>query len=270
MTWGFEAGRTYNRRKEIHARFGGQQQGGIITPADHPVIIIVTGDEGLHHGYADRYRDDGVFEYFGEGQQGDMQLVRGNAAIAYHAQAGKSLLLFKKTGAGLRFVAEMVCEGFHVEHAPDRNGNDREAIVFELRPLEAIAEAVGNMPPAKGSLGELRKRAFGAVAGSAQMPGTAKRTVYERSRDVRDYVLARANGHCEGCSAAAPFLRDDGAPYLEPHHTLRLSDGGPDHPRHVIALCPNCHRRAHSSADRVPFNASLIAWLSERESTGPV
>lgn len=270
MTWGFEAGRIYNRRRDIHARFGGQQQGGIITPAGHPVVIVITGEEGLQHGYADRYRDDGVFEYFGEGQLGDMQLTRGNAAIAHHTEAGKSLLLFKMAAPGLRFVAEMVCQGFHVERAPDRNGHDREAIVFELRPLEAITEAVENMPPAKETLSELRKRAFEAVTGSAQKSGKAKRTVYERSRDVRDYVLARADGHCEGCSVTAPFLRANGTPYLEPHHTLRLSDGGPDHPGHVIALCPNCHRRAHSAVDSKPFNASLIAWLSKKESKEPV
>jgi hypothetical protein len=32
----------------------------------HPLVIIVNGEEGLEHGYADRTRDDGVFEYFGE------------------------------------------------------------------------------------------------------------------------------------------------------------------------------------------------------------
>jgi len=53
---GFEIGRVYNRRLDIHARFGGQQQGGIITPAQHPLVIIITGEEGLEHGYADRYR----------------------------------------------------------------------------------------------------------------------------------------------------------------------------------------------------------------------
>jgi 5-methylcytosine-specific restriction protein A len=56
MSWGFEIGRVYNRRVDIHARFGGQQQGGIITPAQHPAVIIITGEEGLQHGYADRYR----------------------------------------------------------------------------------------------------------------------------------------------------------------------------------------------------------------------
>ena len=58
MSWGFEIGRVYNRRSDIHARFGGQQQGGIITPRDHPLVIIITGEEGLQHGYADRLRPD--------------------------------------------------------------------------------------------------------------------------------------------------------------------------------------------------------------------
>ena len=103
MTWGFEVGRTYRRRTNIHGRFGGQQQGGIITPSAHPVVIT---------------------------------------AIVEHSAAGKSLLLFRKSADGLRFEGEMVCEGYHTEVAPDRNGIGRKAIVFELRPLEAIADKV--------------------------------------------------------------------------------------------------------------------------------
>ncbi len=36
----------------------------------------------------------------------------------------------------------MVYEGYHIERAPDRTGNDRNAIVFELRSLDAIEEVV--------------------------------------------------------------------------------------------------------------------------------
>jgi hypothetical protein len=42
MSWGFEEGKVYNRRADIHAKFGGQQQGGIITPSQHPLVIIIT------------------------------------------------------------------------------------------------------------------------------------------------------------------------------------------------------------------------------------
>jgi hypothetical protein len=82
-----------------------------------------------------------------------------------------------------------------------------------------------------------------------------------RSLAIRLYVLRRANGRCEACGSPAPFRRADGSPYLEPHHTRRLADDGPDHPAAVIGLCPNCHRRAHHAEDAHAFNASLMKKL---------
>lgn len=70
--------------------------------------------------------------------------------------------------------------------------------------------------------------------------------IYERSPDIVAEALIRANGHCERCKSPAPFKRKkDKTPYLEVHHKIRLSDGGEDTMKNVIALCPNCHRRAH-------------------------
>jgi 5-methylcytosine-specific restriction protein A len=160
MPFGFHIGRTYNRRDDIHGRFRGQPQGGIITPAGFPLVIIITGEEGLAHGYADRYRADGVFEYFGEGQHGDMELKRRNAAIAWHARDGKDLLLFRKLKDGLRFEGEMVYEAHHVEPAPDSTGAMRSAIVFELRPLESVREALEKTPTAGRDIAELRQLAW--------------------------------------------------------------------------------------------------------------
>ncbi len=227
MSYGFEVGRTYNRRQDIHARFGGQQQGGIITPKAQPVVIIITGEDGLTHGYADRSLPDGTFEYFGEGQIGDMQWVRGNRAIRDHSLDGKSLLLFRKTSEGLRFINEMVYSAHHIERAPDSKGTERDAIVFELRQLEAVGAAVDNATPdTSNTLSELRRRAFEAAGVRPPKPGSKPRTIYQRAADVRDYVLARAVGLCEGCGAPAPFKRPVGSPYLEPHHIRRVSDGG--------------------------------------------
>lgn len=264
MSWGLERGRIYNRRGEIHARFGGQQQGGIITPANHNVVFIITGAEGLINGYADRHRADGVFEYFGEGQLGDMVMKRGNARIANHSRDGASLLLFRKMPNGLRFEDEYVCEGHHIERAPDQAGEMRDAIVFELRPVSNIVEIVESQAPADMNLAELRRRAF-AAANPAPGKAQSVSSVFERSRDVRDYVVARANGHCEGCNQPAPFLRANGIPYLEPHHIRRLSDGGPDDPRFVIALCPNCHRRVHSGSDGTTYNSKLLQGMKAIE-----
>ncbi|RYE55502.1 MAG: HNH endonuclease [Rhizobiaceae bacterium] len=269
MSWGFEPGRVYNRRRDIHDRFGGEggRQSGIITFATQGLVVIVSGQSGLAHGYADRWRDDGVFEYFGQGQVGDMQMIRGNAAIAEHSGAGKSLLLFEEAPGGLRFVDEMVYERHHIERKPDRLDGLRDAIVFELRRLGSVVESVEEGAPSEpqpDDLSSARRRAI--VAASAGTSGTiTTRTAYQRSQDVRYYVLLRANGLCEGCGAPAPFKRTDGSPYLEPHHTLRVSDGGPDHPAHVIALCPNCHRRVHAGADGPAYNNDLIVVLGKIE-----
>ena len=117
------------------------------------------------------------------------------------------------------------------------------------------------------TLDELRKRAYAAVGDAPGTPEKGIRNVYQRSRDVRDYVLARARGTCESCNGPAPFVRKNGTPYLEPHHTRRLSDGGPDDPRWVGAVCPTCHRKIHHGANGSEFNQLLQRRLQEIENT---
>ena len=80
---------------------------------------------------------------------------------------------------------------------------------------------------------------------------------YERDPKVKAWVLQQAQGRCEGCGSAAPFFSSDGTPYLEVHHVITLSDGGPDTCSNTAALCPNCHRRAHFASDRMEFTNSL-------------
>jgi 5-methylcytosine-specific restriction protein A len=129
----FEIGRTYNRRRDIHAKFGGQQQGGAITPSQHPLIFAITGASGRQHGYEDRWVEDGEFRYFGEGQIGDMKSERGNNAIRDHATDGKELLLFEvQKAGGLQFRGPFDCAGYSYEQARDREGDERRAIVFHL------------------------------------------------------------------------------------------------------------------------------------------
>lgn len=117
---------------------------------------------------------------------------------------------------------------------------------------------------ARSSLDELR--ALAMLNAKKSVPALRRMVnVRLRSRTVHLYVLRRAEGYCEGCGQEAPFDRSDGEPYLEPHHTRRLADEGPDDPRDVIALCPNCHARVHRSADGVVFNRSLVKKLSKLE-----
>ena len=92
------------------------------------------------------------------------------------------------------------------------------------------------------------------------------RQYYLRSCAVRRYALERSNGICEYCESQAPFLTDDGEPYLEVHHMIQLADDGPDDPENVIALCPNCHRKAHHSSDADEVNSEMIKIVSRLES----
>jgi 5-methylcytosine-specific restriction endonuclease McrA len=117
---------------------------------------------------------------------------------------------------------------------------------------------------AAANIDELRKAAL-LKARRHATPKQRKAIFRARSEAIRLYVLRRAGGRCEACNKAAPFRTPEGTDYLEPHHTTQLSDDGPDHPAHVIALCPNCHRRAHHSEDKKAFRAKLIKKLRKLE-----
>lgn len=76
---------------------------------------------------------------------------------------------------------------------------------------------------------------------------------------VKEYALCAADGVCQGCEEDAPFVNENGEPFLEVHHLYRRSDDGPDDPDNVIAICPNCHRRVHYGKNGEAFNQELIA-----------
>lgn len=77
------------------------------------------------------------------------------------------------------------------------------------------------------------------------------RVEFVRDPAVVAFVLARAAGVCELCQRQAPFVRDDGEPFLEVHHVKLLAHDGPDVVENAAALCPNCHRELHYGRDRV-------------------
>lgn len=136
----FEVGALYNRQKQIHGVFGGQQQGGISTPKEHPLVIAFTGEAGVSHGYRDFWDDDEVFHYFGEGQVGDMKYMAGNRAIGEHVKDGKTLVVFQMMGKGrpYRYRGRFICQSSYVKPGTlDRDGQPRSAIVFRLKSLEA-------------------------------------------------------------------------------------------------------------------------------------
>jgi 5-methylcytosine-specific restriction enzyme A len=253
------------KRSEIHLQYGGQGQGGISTPADHNLILLFTGESGEQYGYSDGWTDEGAFLYTGEGQIGDMEFVRGNRAILSHTANGNGLHLFEVLQKGfVRYLGQMVCLGFHFRQGLDREEHSRQLIVFELAPASLTSENSESSKKTSSteatiidlSLSFLRRKAIEHASESAT---AAERKIIVRVRSVaiKLYALKRSNGICEGCDQPAPFFTANKQPYLEAHHIHRLADGGADHPNSVVALCPNCHRRAHYAEDGKQFNDYL-------------
>lgn len=133
------------RRREIHAAYGGQQQGGIATPRSIPDVIIFTDPRsGAKFGY-DAYEgrsEDDTYSYTGEGQRGKQVFKAGNKAIRDAAIDGKSIRLFRTEGVNATYVGrfDLGDPPFTTPIIPDVDGNLREGIVFRLEPVDAMVQ----------------------------------------------------------------------------------------------------------------------------------
>jgi len=261
----FVPGETYHRVEDIHEEYGGNRYSGISPCADYPYVFVFYGESGEWHGYDDEMLDDGTFLYTGEGRDGDMELNGGNAAIYNQPNNNTELHVFEiEDGAWeVTYVGQYQYKDHHWVRLPDRNDNMRDAIRFELVPVGGLEIDTGVRDLSATSTEELYELAEQSVSGeSTPTEASSSRTTYRRSDVVRQYALNVADGVCQGCGSDAPFVGEDGEPFLEVHHMKRRSDGGADHPDNVIALCPNCHRRVHHGRDGDEFNQQLIEQVS--------
>lgn len=129
----FIQGKTY-RRSDIHGQYGGNPQAGISASAKAPFIFIFTGATGKQHGYKDKWENDNMFSYTGEGQIGDMEYTRGNLQLRDHIALGKRVFLFEYVRKGyVQFVSEVEYFNSDVFSTHDRNRNQRMAIKFFMK-----------------------------------------------------------------------------------------------------------------------------------------
>ncbi|MDZ4745640.1 MAG: HNH endonuclease [bacterium] len=143
----FIPGQIYNRRRDIHAVYGGNWQSGIAPSKDQPYIFIFTGKSGHQHGYEDGWDNPSVFSYTGEGQAGDMEFVRGNLALRNHVLNGKRVLLFEFEITGyVRFVNELQVFDSDYFESHDTAGNKRIAIKFFMQPMIALHAQLVKIP----------------------------------------------------------------------------------------------------------------------------
>lgn len=112
-----------------------------------------------------------------------------------------------------------------------------------------VSESVPNLDDLVAESNKLTSAQRCKLLLSAPRKPIRKRVVSEvfvRNPHVVAEVIYRSKGICQMCNSPAPFKRaDTGTPYLEVHHLKRLADDGHDTLENAIAVCPNCHRRAH-------------------------
>lgn len=261
----FKKGKHY-RRRNIHEIYGGQQQGGISTPKNHPYIFIFTGDSGKEYGYRDGWnKDSTIYNYTGEGQNGDMEFKKGNKAIREHEQNKKTIYLFNYVSSGtVEFIDEMTYINYETQLAPDNTQNLRQVIIFHLKRTDHIDFELEEHELRSNSVQELRRLAKGRASNDS-IEKISTYILRKRAAAIKLYALKRAQGICEACGQEAPFVKQDGNLFLEVHHLKQLSDGGIDDPENVAAICPNCHRRVHYGIDGREYNSFLLSTVSQKE-----
>ena len=76
-------------------------------------------------------------------------------------------------------------------------------------------------------------------------PRITESMIYYRDPYLKEIVRRIADGKCQLCGMAAPFIDRNNEPYLEEHHVQRLADGGEDTIDNDVALCPNSVSYTH-------------------------
>jgi hypothetical protein len=124
-------------RRQVHEMYGGRQQGGIGPSREAPVVLFFTDPAtGHRHGYYDGWDADGLYNYCGEGQQGDQRLVQGNKAILNHAAEGRTLEGFSAKGSNVTYMGEFELVDYYWTEAHESGSETlRQVVVFRLRPV---------------------------------------------------------------------------------------------------------------------------------------
>jgi 5-methylcytosine-specific restriction protein A len=207
---------------------------------------------------------------------GEAQKIR-NRARAQARRARAVDAAFAEAHSATQSMRVIVNEG--LRRPADMLG--KESSKVELRILDAMTWRVQHYNPTTGQMRLTREIATVSVSPPSK-PATSvpafvdqyvigadqvrrkelTGTAYERSRAIRDAVLARASGVCELCGKRG-FQTAAGSIFLETHHVVPLSENGADRVENVVAICPNDHREAHYGRDAGLVKEQLQAILRE-------
>lgn len=203
-TSGFQPGDILTR-EQIHPVLGGSSYAGICPAVEKRNVLIFSDSKiGKRYGYHDGWlvEDDAlgpVFTYTGAGKQGHQVFEGGNLSILEHAKKGRALHLFiavgKVPGSDTRthrYIGQFKLDErnpFEIREAKDELGQDRNVIVFRLRPIHPyIRESSDTLQPAP----ETRFR-FNRAAGRFARAARRQRRQRQQQTEVDQVGAARDN-----------------------------------------------------------------------------
>lgn len=285
-------GAEYENRTKIQRAYGGDKVAGIIRFPGDDVVNVFSDAEGP-------YADDppslvGPFGYRGEGLSGPHRLDRGgNARLEQAFQSGSAVRFwYRPKGEPFRFLTWVTVLGRAWIDGIGQDGLPRPEIEWQLEAVPAAdsqawpadvlqaqaesRETVENNPDAPEAL---PNPSYADLVARIEQRGQGRRstgtvrTDYARSVAARRAVLDRSGGNCESarCTGMPAELNRRGRPILDVDHVVDLALGGEDHPRNMVALCPNCHacktRGAHARRWRKELLAVAVAAHTHALST---
>ncbi|MGI6214919.1 MAG: HNH endonuclease [Christensenellales bacterium] len=220
--------------------------------ATNSLVIVSDHTKDL---YDDKWIDN-ILHYTGMGKKGDQTLSRQNKTLAESNETDIEVHLFEVLAPKeyiYRGEVYLASEPYR-EIQKDEDGNKRSVLMFPLALIkeDTLIEATLIKKLLEGKEHRARRSSDNKVRLRAienQSDIVSRRevfsTIYLRDVYVSEYAKRRANGYCQLCEQAAPFLNNDGRPYLETYHINWISQGGSDTIDNTVALCPNCHRKMH-------------------------
>lgn len=245
---------TNDKLREIFAcgNMGGMRR----SLTTNTLVIVSDHTKSL---YEDKWIGD-VLHYTGMGKKGNQELNKTqNKTLNESNHNGTEVHLFevyKENNYIYRGIVKLI-ESPYREKQKDEDGVIRDVWVFPVKVVDGhgdvslIDEKILQQNyeqkerlAKKLTNDELKNKALESQSEKTSVRKTSSQT-YERNAFVTEYAKRRAKGVCQLCDNRAPFNNKSGEAYLETHHIIWLSEGGPDTVENTVALCPNCHRKMH-------------------------
>ena len=238
---------------------------GIRSNREEKIIGCVTSHEGI---YEDEWIDEKTLLYTGEGKRGDQTPSSSGNKDLIIAANNKDwrVFLFEKIKPNKYYYRGEVDVDPVIkqkQNVLDEELKPRTVIQFTLSLKENVEGLTYTEEDSliiennkKKIVRKLKPEIIHQIAKSKEKDNKCKYVnikQYNRDQVVSKDTKNRTNGICDLCSQLAPFETKEG-PYLESHHLIWISKGGPDNIYNTVALCPNCHRKVHALEDSKDFN----------------